>query len=140
MSETSWDVKVFQRHSVDDPGESCPTEIFFNQCPDSVARDLILIIDSVAEAPPPQFSGGGMWQSMHEDMHGFYEARTTGPDRRLYRLFCILDRNSPGLDRPCVVLITGMSKPVGSAFTEAEYASVRRLGEEYRRRSPRNLV
>ena len=81
-----------------------------------------------------------MWEAMHGAMRGFYEARTRGPDRRLYRLFCILERDAPGLDGPSVVLICGMSKRNEAAFSEAEYASVQSLGGAYRRREPRNVV
>ncbi|MCL5264175.1 MAG: hypothetical protein M1343_03105 [Chloroflexi bacterium] len=59
MPEEPWDVKVFHRHSDDDPNGVCPAEEFFHQIPMSVAADLFAIIDAVAEAPPPQFSGGG---------------------------------------------------------------------------------
>ncbi len=135
-----WDVGLFQRHREDDARETCPAEQFLNECPASVAADLIAIVDAVAEAPPPRFTGGGMWEAMHGEMRGYYEARTRGPDRRLYRLFCLLERETPGIDRPTIIVITGMSKPVGSPFTEADYAAVRKLGDEYRRRTPRNVV
>ncbi len=79
-----------------------------------------------------------MWEAMHGDMAGYYEARTRGPDRRLYRLFCFLEHPRPGLDRHLVVILGGLVKPVGTAFTDAEYATIRRLGEEYRRR-PRSI-
>jgi hypothetical protein len=140
MSAAAWDIKVFQRHRDDDPSESCPAEQFFAACPTSVAADLIAIIDAVAASPPPQFTGGGMWEAMHGRMRGFYEARTRGPDRRLYRLFCMLEREAPGLDGPAIVVINGLSKPNNSAFTDDEYGEIHRLGEEYRRRSPRSVV
>ncbi len=140
MAEEPWDVKLFQRHRDDDPDETCPAEQFLLRCPDSVAADLIAVVDAVAESPPPQFTGGGLWEAMHGTMRGYYEARTRGPDRRLYRLFCLLEREAPGLDRPSIVVITGLAKPVGTAFTAADYALVRRLGDEYRRRAPRNVV
>lgn len=81
-----------------------------------------------------------MWEAMRGSMRGFCEARTRGPDRRLYRLFCILERDAPGLDRPSIVVIGGLSKPNDTAFTEADYDRVRRLGDEYRRRLPRNVA
>jgi hypothetical protein len=61
---------------------------------------------------------------MSGKMRGFYEARTRGPDRRLYRLFCILEREAPGLDGPSVVVICGLSKVHGTAFSDADYESV----------------
>lgn len=81
-----------------------------------------------------------MWEAMHEEMAGYYEARTRGPDRRLYRLFCFLDRDKPGLSKPSVVVLGGLSKPVGTAFTAAEYRSIRELGDEYRGRLPRSVA
>ena len=77
---------------------------------------------------------------MHDEMAGYYEARTRGPDRRLYRLFCVLEREAPGLGRPSIVVIAGLSKPNETAFRPADYALVRDLGNEYRRRAPRSVV
>jgi hypothetical protein len=71
-----WDVRVFRRHRGDDPTESCPAEEFLIDCPRSVAEDLFAIVDAVAASPPPQFPGGGLWEAMHGEMAGFYEART----------------------------------------------------------------
>jgi hypothetical protein len=140
MSVAAWDIKVFRRHPHDDPQETCPAEAFLDACPDSVASDLITIVDAVAASPPPQFTGGGMWEAMRGRMRGFFEARTRGPDRRLYRLFCILERDALGLDGPTIVVIGGLSKPNNTAFTEADYDEIRRLGDEYRRRTPRSVV
>ncbi len=81
-----------------------------------------------------------MWEVMKDDMAGYYEARTRGPQRRLYRLFCFLERDALGIDQPSIVVITGLSKPNGTAFTPADYAHVRALGDEYRRRMPRSVV
>jgi len=80
-----------------------------------------------------------MWEAMHGEMVGFYEARTRGPDRRLYRLFCVLDRDVGGLERPSIVVICGLSKPVGSGLSPTDYAYVRELGGEYRARVPRSV-
>jgi len=139
MGPTAWEILVFRRHRDDDPAESCPAESFLLACPDAVAKDLFSIVEAVAAAPPPRFPGGGLWEAMHDSMRGFYEARTRGPDRRLYRLFCILERDAPGFDGPSVVVIGGLSKPVVTAFSDADYAEIRRLGDEYRRRSPRSV-
>jgi hypothetical protein len=137
---SAWDIKVFRRHVDDDPDESCPAEAFLNDCPISVALDLIDVIDAVAGGPPPQFRGGPAWQAMHGVMRGIYEARIRGPGGWLYRLFCVLERAAPGLDGPTLVVITGKSKRNESAFSAADYDSVRRLAEEYRARTPRSVV
>ncbi len=139
MAGQPWAVRVFRRHLDDDPLESWPAEEFLDtDCPDSVRDDLIAIIDAVAASPPPQFTGGGMWEAMRGTMGGFYEARTRGPDRRLYRLFCLLEWEAPGLDGPSVIVIAGLSKPVGTSLSAADYARIRALGAEYRRRIPRS--
>lgn len=138
MPET-WQIVFFKRHRDDDPGESRPGRRFLESCPGKVAAKLVAIIDAVVAAPPPQFSGGGMWEAMHGDMAGYYEARTRGPDKRLYRLFCLLEREVPGLEHPSIVVIGGLAKPVGTKFSDTDYAAVRRLGDEYRQRSPRSV-
>ena len=102
---------MFRRHYDDDPREICPTEEFLDSCPPKVQSILLAIFQAVAAAPPPAFAGGGMWEAMHDEMAGYYEARTRGPDRRLYRLFCVLERDAPGLSRPSIVVISGLSKP-----------------------------
>ena len=140
MAGQPWAVKLFKRHKADDPAESCPARDFLTAAPKKTATQLIAIVDAVAASPPPKFTGGGMWEAMHGVMAGFFEARTRGPDRRLYRLFCILEQLAPGLDGPTIVVITGLSKPVGTGFSNAEYAQIRALGDEYRRRSPRSVI
>src|SRR5579883_3209348 len=131
---------MFQRHRDDDPSETCPAADFLlNDCPDSVVQDLIAVIDAVADSPPPQFTGGGMWEAMHGEMTGYFEARIRGGGW-LYRLFCLLEREAPGLDGPSIIVLTGLRKRVREAFSAADYGRVRALGEEYRRRSPRSVV
>ncbi len=48
-------------------------------CPTNVRATIFAVLDAVADAPPPRFSGGGMWEAMHGDMAGFYEVRKQGP-------------------------------------------------------------
>lgn len=82
-----------------------------------------------------------MWEAMHGDMKGFHEIRIDGRNRHHYRLFCILERKGDeiGLGGPSIVLITGKDKPIGTKLSKADYADVRRLGEEYRSRAPRSI-
>jgi hypothetical protein len=134
-----WAIVFFQRHRDDDRGQSVPGADFLESCPTGVRADLVAIVKAVAEAPPMKFAGGGQWQAMHGDMAGYYEARTRGPRKRLYRLFGILERDASGLPGPSLVIITGMDKPNESAFSEADYRRVRRLGDEYRGRTPRSI-
>jgi len=76
---------------------------------------------------------------MHGDMGGIYEVRVKGPDKRLYRLFCLLERAAAGLDAPTLVVLTGMSKPNGTAFSDSEYRRVRRLRDEHAGQEPRRV-
>jgi hypothetical protein len=99
------------------------------------------VLKAVADAPPPAFSGGGLWEAMHGDMGGFYEVRVDGPGRRHYRLFCLLehDNGELGLGGPSVIIITGKDKAFRTVLSKRDYQEVRRLGEEYRRRKPRSV-
>lgn len=129
----------FQRHSDDDPAQDIPGAGFLDSCPVGVRADLVAIVKAVAAAPPMKFAGGGQWKAMRVEMAGYYEARSRGPRKQLYRLFCFLERDAPGLPGPSLVIITGMDKPNESAFSSADYRRVRRLGDEYRRRAPRSI-
>lgn len=62
------------------------------------------VLEAVAEAPPPAFSGGGKWEVMHDDMTGFYEVRVRGADRRNHRFFCILERDADDLGGSSIVV------------------------------------
>jgi len=137
-----WSVRYFKRHKDDDPVERVPAQEFIAKCPTGVKADIFATLKAVADAPPPQFSGGGRWQVMHGSMKGYYEVRMMGPGRTLYRLFCLLERTADGLGlaNHSIVAIEGMSKPNGTAFTEADYAAVRKLGDEYRGRRPRSVA
>jgi hypothetical protein len=83
---------------------------------------------------------------MHGDMGGYYEIRLTGPGRRQYRLFCILDNGSAeelserGFDRPQIAVLTGMVKGAGTRFLKRDYVKVRKLGTEYLRQIPRRIA
>ena len=108
---------------------------------------MLAVLEAVADAPPPRFSGGGMWEAMHGDMAGFYEVRKQGaPNRTQYRLFCLLDNSDQaglkkrGLSGPAVAVITGMRKPWMTTFTAGDYASVRAMGAEYLATFPRRIA
>jgi hypothetical protein len=76
-----WRIHFFQRHRADDPARSVPTIAFLDSLPVRARAEVIAVLDAVAEAPPPAFSGGGKWEAMHGDMAGFYEIRVRGADR-----------------------------------------------------------
>jgi hypothetical protein len=100
------------------------------------------VVKAVAAAPPPMFSGGGMWEAMHDDMAGYFEVRVDGPKRHQFRLFCLLERDGAnlGLGGPSIVLIRGKDKPFKAVLSKADYTDVRRLGDEYKARVPRSVL
>jgi hypothetical protein len=52
---------------------------FLDGCQGTVDAQFTAVLDAVAAAPPPRFSGGGKWEAMHGTMGGWYEIRLTGP-------------------------------------------------------------
>lgn len=128
------------------PADEAPAHVFLYDCPVSVRAQLLATLDAVAEAPPPQFSGGGYWEAMHGDMAGYYEVRASGPKREQFRLFCLLDNGTSeellrrGLPRPAIAVITGMRKQWRTAFGAADYKRVRAMGTAYRESYPRHIV
>lgn len=132
---TAWDI-VYLKCA----GGASPGADFLDACPDKVEAKIVAVLDAVAKAPPPSFSGGGFWEAMHGDMGGFYEVRVPGPGQNLYRLFCILDRDAPGLDGSAIAIITGMVKRNRTKFADRAYANVRALGDECRVSSPRSIA
>jgi hypothetical protein len=103
---------------------------------------MAAVLKAVAEAPPHAFAGGGYWEAMHGTMAGYYEVRVDGPNRRHYRLFCVLEHDGErlGLGGPSIVVITGMEKAFRTTFNERDYVRVRQLGDEYRSRVPRSVL
>lgn len=127
-----WRIHFFRRHPTADPLCAVPALEFLEGLPVAVAAEIHAVLDAVASAPPPAFSGGGKWEAMHGDMAGFYEIRVQG-DARNHRMFCILDRNADDLGGPSIVCIGGLSKDRRSAADPREYKKVRRYGDEFRR-------
>ena len=135
-----WDVVYYQ--TVDG---RCPADEFLDGCPMKVGAQLVAVLDDVAEAPPPRYSGGGRWEAMHGAMGGYYEVRAQGPGREQFRLFCVLENGTAdelarrGLARPAIAVITGMRKPWMTTFSERDYEAVRRLGDDHRGQLPRRI-
>jgi hypothetical protein len=128
------------------PAGSVPALEFLEACPGKIDAEFTAVLDAVASAPPPQFSGGGKWEAMHGSMTGWHEIRLTGPGREQFRLFCLLENAKDeellkrGLGKPAIVVITGMRKPWRTKFSERNYQRVRRLGEEHRQNHPRRIA
>ena len=133
-----WMVVFFQRHKDDDSAEAVPGAIYLNSCPFTVQREMFAILDAVAEVEPMRFRNSQVWKAMHGDMNGWYEARKK-LKKHLCRVFCLLEREAEGLPGPSIVVITGMTKENETAFSSADYAKVRTLGDEYRARRPRSI-
>jgi hypothetical protein len=124
---------------------SIPAIEFLDACPGKIDAEFAAVLDAVAGAPPPRFSGGGKWEAMHGTMTGWHEIRLTGPGREQFRLFCLLENADDeelvarGLRKPAIAVITGMRKPWRTTFSERDYRRVRELGEEHRRNRPRRI-
>ena len=128
------------------PDGTAPALEFLDQCPGPIDAQFTAVLDAVATAPPPRFSGGGKWEAMHGAMGGWYEIRLTGPGREQFRLFCLLENGTDdelarrGLQRRAVAVITGMRKPWRTTFSERDYQRVRDLGGEHQRNYPRRIA
>lgn len=97
------------------------------------------VLIAVASAPPKRFSGGGYWEAMRGEMTGWFEVRVDGPPNRThYRLFCILDYEAQGTNKPLIVIVDGRSKPFRTTLRDKDYLEVKALGDEYRARQPRS--
>lgn len=124
---------------------SVPAFEFLDACPGKIEAEFTAVLDAVAAAPPPQFSGGGKWEAMHGAMTGWHEIRLTGSGREQFRLFCLLENAADeellrrGLRKPAIAVITGMRKPWRTKFSERDYRRVRTLGDDHRRNYPRQI-
>lgn len=133
-------IVFFRRHKDDDPKQPTPGREALDAYPTTVRAKMRAALVAVATAPPKRFSGGGYWEAMKGEMSGWFELRIDGPRRHHYRLFCLLDYDAKGEDKPLLVVIDGRDKPFRTTLSDADYAAVRRLGDEFRRRNPRSLA
>ncbi|MGH2965142.1 MAG: hypothetical protein ACRDMH_07150 [Solirubrobacterales bacterium] len=137
----AWDVIYYKTAD-----GSVPASDFLDGCPTKVRARLLATVDAVAEAPPPQFSGGGQWEAMHGDMSGYYEVRGRGPGREQFRLFCVLENGDDeelarrGLEGPAIAVINGLRKPWMTTLSKADYRRVRRLGSDHMSNYPRRIA
>ena len=128
-----WRIHFFQRHVDDDTGRAVPALEFLNGLPDKVAAEIHAVLEAVAEAPPPSFSGGGKWEAMHDDMAGYYEVRVQGGGKN-HRLFCVLERNAKDLGGSSIVCLGGLSKARRTAANPRDYRQIKRYGAEFQKR------
>ena len=136
------EIVYFKRLRDDDKDRAEPGRLALNSYPPKVRATMCaaLIAVAVASPPPKRFAGGGYWETMKGAMTGWFELRVDGPGRHHYRLFCLLDYDAEGLDKPLLVVIDGRDKPFRTTLSDADYAEVRSLGVEYRKRNPRSLA
>jgi hypothetical protein len=139
-SDDTHEVVFFRRHVKDDPNEAAPGHDFLNACPTGVRSKMRAVLAAVAAAPPKRFAGGGYWEAMKGDMSGWFEVRVDGPQRHHYRLFCLLDYDAKGMDKPLLVVVAGLDKPFRTELAATDYAGVRQLADEYKSANPRSLV
>lgn len=111
---------------------------FFNALPAKVQAKLTSILIAVATAPPGRFTGGGYWEAMHGQMSGFYEVRADF-QKTHYRLICLLDYEAIGSLGPLLVIVAGLSKPIGALIKTDVYADVKQCGELYSTMNPRDI-
>lgn len=128
-----WRVHFFQRHIDDDAGRAVPSIEFLDGLPVKVSAEIHAVLDAVAEAPPPSFSGGGKWEAMHDDMAGYYEVRVQGGGKN-HRLFCVLERDADDLGGSSIVCLGGLSKPPRTAANPRDYRVIKRYGAEFQKR------
>lgn len=134
------EIVYFRRHKSDDPSQATPGRDALNSYPIAVRAKMRAALIAVAAAPPKRFAGGGYWEAMRGDMAGWFELRADGPGRHHYRLFCLLDYEAKGREKPLLVVIDGRDKPFRTVLSERDYADVRSLGEEYLGRNPRSVA
>lgn len=128
-----WQIHFFQRDEEEDPPRAVPAIDFLEGVPNKVAAEIHAVLDAVAAAPPPSFSGGGKWEAMHDDMAGFFEVRVRGGGMN-HRLFCVLERDADDLGGSSIVCIDGLSKPARTAAKPRDYRRVKRYGAEFQKR------
>lgn len=130
---TPWRIHFFQRAESDDADRRVPAIEFLESVPPKVAAEIHAVLDAVAAAPPPSFSGGGKWEAMHGDMSGYFEVRVQGGGKN-HRLFCRLERDAEDLGGSSIVCLDGLSKPPRSAANARDYSRVKRYGAEFQKR------
>lgn len=126
-----WLIHFFQRAKADDADESIPARDFFETLPGKVASEIHAVLEAVAEAPPPAFSGGGKWEAMRGEMAGFYEVRVQG-DGSNHRLFCLLERDADDLGGSSIVCLGGLTKPRRQPADPKHYRRIRQYRKEFK--------
>lgn len=108
--------------------------------PSDVQSELLTTVRAVLQVGPPRFpTSTQRWRLMHKpaskkeiDLSGICEARDKHSNK-LYRLFCVIDRDAPahGLALPSLVLIGGVVKPARTEVPQSEYRRIDRYRKDY---------
>lgn len=130
MTPEPWRIHFFQRHVDDDPSRSIPAIEFLDSLSAGAAAEFQAVLEAVAAAPLPSFSGGGKWEVMHGEMADFYEVRVQR-DGQNHRLFCLLERNADDLGGPSIIVLGGLSKPKRSQAVSRDYRAIRKYASEF---------
>jgi hypothetical protein len=125
-----WQIHFFRRASKDAADEGVPAMEFLDALPDKCAAEVQAVLDAVAEAPPPSFSGGGKWEAMHGAMAGMYEVRVHCEGMN-HRLFCVLERDAIDLGGSSIVCLGGLSKRPREAARDRDYKQIKRFADEF---------
>jgi len=114
------------------------------EMPIGVRAELLVTIRAVLQVGPPRFpTSTPRWRLMHKpaskrevDLSGICEARDKHSNK-LYRLFCLIDRDAPahGLALPSLVLLGGVIKPIRTEVSQSEYRRIDRYRKDYRARN-----
>lgn len=116
------EIVYFKRHRDEDTHRAEPGREALNSYPSKVRATMRAALAAVASAPPKRFAGGGYWEAMKGPMTGWFELRVDGPGRHHYRLFCLLDYDAEGFEKPLLVIIDGRDKPFRTTLSDADYA------------------
>jgi hypothetical protein len=111
-----------------------------DETPREVRNELLVTVRAVLQVGPPRFpTSTQRWRLMHKpaskkdiDLSGICEARDKHSNK-LYRLFCLIDRNAPahGLALPSLVLLGGVVKPARTEAPQSEYRRIDRYRKDY---------
>ena len=130
---------VFYRNAA---GEA-PALAWLQSLPKPRREQLLAWAETIRRWPvgPYAFPPGPMWQPMHEAAAGCFELRDEH-DKKLYRLFCVIDRNATanGLTLPVVCYLDGATKALGTALAKSLYRRLGALRTDYLATNPRRIV
>ncbi|WP_419922259.1 hypothetical protein [Candidatus Poriferisodalis sp.] len=135
MAESSeadeWNIHFFQRaDETADRSGAVPSQDFLDSLSINTRARFEAVLNAVAAAPPPNFSGGGYWHAMHGQMSGLYEVRIRA-DGQNHRLLCLLERRGDGLGGPSIVCLGGFSKRLRTGAHPREYRRIRSYRDEF---------